>query len=304
MSEATANAAAYRRLTSGERQLAEHPLLEGLSALRRLLPLSERQFERRLEGALADAGRRGVGFYLGGFAAQRALAGDLWIDVDPAKVDKRVLHRFGHEGRVHNVRESFLGAGDWAPLLRRLDRSSTHREVTEIVQAGLDYRATSSYRRALDRARGPKPMRRNFVLLSTPDKVEAYFRQTADMCRSIQDVGVVRRSEYRRRTASAARSMVRLPWIEFGEVDIGVAIGARGEIYRFASGKHRTAAAQALKLSSMPVEIRLVHCDWLATQMAESGLAPVAALRHGIERLALSNAHPAPLPLGGGPGVG
>ena len=234
---------------------------------------------------MAEAGRRGVGFYLGGFAAQRALASKLWIDIDPAMVDKRLQHRFRHEGRACNVREKFLGAGDWTPLLRRLDRSSTHREVTEIVQAGFDYLATSSYRNALARARGPKPMQRNFVLLSSPAKVEAYFRQTAEMCRSIQDIGLFRRSDYGRRPTGLAGPSVRLPWIEFGEVDIGVAIGAAGELYRFASGKHRTAAAQALNLPSMPVEIRMVHGDWLARQMAETGLAPVGALAFGIERL-------------------
>jgi hypothetical protein len=285
LSEAGSKPGAYCRLTSGERQLAEHPLLEGISALRRLLPLGRGLFEKRLARAMAEAARRDAGFYLGGFVARRALAGELAIDIDPTIVERRLEHRFRHDGRVYNIRDLFLGAGDWTPLLRRLDRSSTHREVAEIVQAGFDYRATSAYCRALDRALGPKPMRRNFVLLSSHAKVEAYFRQTAEMCRSIREVGLIRRSDYGRRLSSFASPSVRLPWIEFGEVDIGVAIGAAGELYRFASGKHRTAAAQALKLRSMPVEIRLVHARWLARQMAETGLAPVAALRRGIEML-------------------
>ncbi|HUF43863.1 MAG TPA: hypothetical protein VMN43_00840 [Aestuariivirgaceae bacterium] len=288
MSQAGAKPVAYRRLSGGERQLVESPLLEGLTALRRLLPLGINQFERRLGRAMAEAARRNAGFYLGGFAAQRALAGELWIDIDPAMVDRRIDHRLRHDGRAYNIRERFLGAGDWTPLLRRLERSSTHREVAEIVQAGFDYRATSSYRKGLDRSRGPKPMRRNFVLLSSPAKVEAYFRQTAEMCRSVQQLGILRRSSYGWRPASFATPSVRLPWIEFGEVDIGIAIGPAGELYRFASGKHRTAAAQALKLKSMPVEIRLVHADWLARQMASTGLGPVAALRCGIETLSLT----------------
>ena len=288
MSEAGANPAIYRRLKGGERKLAERPLLEGLTALRRLLPLSRSEFERRLALAMAEAARSHAGFYLGGFAAHRALASELWIDIDPAILDRRLEHRFRLDGRVYNIREMFLGAGDWRPLLRRLDLSSTHREVAEIVEAGFDYRATPSYRSGIERARGPKPMRRNFVLLASDDKVEAYFRQTAEMCRSIQEFGLVRRSDYGRRLSSFASPSVRLPWIEFGEVDVGVAIGAAGEVYRFASGKHRTAAARALKLKSMPVEIRLVHADWLARHMAETGVGPVAALRRGIEALSLT----------------
>lgn len=284
MRDATAGPSAYHRLTSGERQLAEHPLLEGITALQRLLPLSETRFERKLVQAMAEARRRGAGFYLAGFAARRALGRQLWIDVDPAVLERRLEHRFRQEGRVHVIRDRFLGAGDWTPLLRRLDRSTTHREVAEVVQAGLRYRETSSYAKAIARARGPKPMQRNFVRLSSPDKVEAYFRQTADMCRSIEEFGVMRRSDYGRRFSSFARPSVRLPWVEFGELDIGVAVGARGELYRFASGKHRTAAAQALKLASIPVEIRLVHAEWLARHM-ETGGSTLAALRKGIAAL-------------------
>jgi hypothetical protein len=289
VSDAAADSSGYRRLTSGERQLAEHPLLEGITALQRLLPLSETRFDRKLGVAMAEATRRGTGFYLVGFAARRALGRELWIDIDPAVLERRLEHRFRQDGQVHIIRDRFLGAGDWTPLIRRLDRSTTHREVAEVVEAGLHYRETPSYAKALDRARGPKPMQRNFVRLSSPDKVEAYFRQTADMCRSIEEFGLIRRSDYGRRLSSFARPSVRLPWVEFGELDIGVAIGAGGELYRFASGKHRTAAAQALKLASIPVEIRLVHADWLARHMA-TGLTPLAALRKGIAALAHAKA--------------
>ena len=288
MSQAVARPAGYRRLKAAERQLSERPLWEAITALRRLLPLGKSAFEIRLGRAMAEAARRNGGFYLGGFAASRALGSELWIDIDPAIVDRRLEHRFRHDGRVYNIRDMFLGAGDWTPLIRGLDRSSTNREVAEIVLAEFDYRATPSYRSALERAPGPKPMQRNFVVLSSEEKVEAYFRQTAEMCRSIQEFGLVRRSDYGRRLSSFASPSVRLPWIEFGEVDVGVAVGAAGELYRFASGKHRTAAARALKLKSMPVEIRLVHADWLARQMAETGLGPVAALRRGIEALSLT----------------
>jgi hypothetical protein len=285
VTDTAADPGAYRRLTSGERQLAEHPLLEGITALQRLLPMSQARFDRKLGRAMAEATRRGTGFYLVGFAGRRALARELWIDVDPAVLERRLEHRFRHDGRVQIIRDRFLGAGDWTPVLRRLDRSSTHREVAEVVKAGLHYRETHSYAKALARARGPKPMRRNFVRLSSPDKVEAYFRQTAEMCRSIEEFGLMRRSDYGRRLSSFARPSVRMPWVEFGELDIGVAIGAEGELYRFASGKHRTAAAQALRLTSIPVEIRLVHAEWLEGFM-ETGLTPLVALRKGIEALA------------------
>lgn len=279
-----AGTGAYRRLTDGERERAESPLPDAIAALRRLLPLGPARFERRLEGALAKAGS-GEGFHLGGFAARRALGGDLVIDIDPASLQRRLEHRFKHAGRVHNIRDRFIGAGDWTPLLRALERSSTHREVAEIVEAGFDYRKTPSYARALDRAAGARPIKRNFVTMSSPARVEAYFRQTAEMCRSIHRFGLLRRRDYGWRLASFANPSVRLPWIEFGETEVGVAVGATGDLYRFASGKHRTAAALALGLASIPVEVRLVHAEWLIGRMAETGLSPLEALRRGLERL-------------------
>lgn len=290
MSGAATDPTAYCRLSKGERQLSENPLPDSIAALRRLLPLGMAGFERRLGNAMAAAAQGG--FHLGGFAARRALGAELIVEVDPHILRDRLEHRFKQAGRMYNIRDRFVGAGDWTPLLRPIARSSTHREVAEIVQAGFEYRRTPSYGRALERVFSANPIKRNFVALSSPAKVEAYFRQTAEMCRSVQKSGIVRRRDYGWRLASFAHPSVRLPWIEFGEVEIGIAIGAGGEIYRFASGKHRTAAAKALGLTSMPVEIRLVNVHWLARQMAESGLSPADALRRGIGELKLTPASP------------
>jgi hypothetical protein len=285
MGGAEARPAAYGRRPDGERRRMKDVIEDGTASMRRLLPMGRGRFEALLAAALADAARHGTGFYLGGFAARRALGRGLVIDIDPAVLQRRLDHGVRLAERSCNIRDKFLGAGDWTPLLRVLRRSSSHREVSEIVAAGFDYRQTPSYRTSLDRASGDNPVKRNHVVLSSPGKVEAYFRHTAELCRSIGESGLLRRSDYGTRLASLARPSVRLPWIEFGEVDIGVAVGAAGEVYRFASGKHRTAAAQVLQIRSMPVEIRMVHADWLVRQMEDTGLAPAAALRRGIETL-------------------
>ena len=291
MTSAGTDASAYCRLSKGERQLAENPLPDIIAALQRYLPLGMAAFERRLGRAMAEAELRG-GFHLGGFAARRALGAELIVEVDPSILQVRLEHRFKQNGRRQNIRDRFLGAGDWTPLLRPIARSSTSREVSEIVEAGFDYRRTASYRRALERAADGNPVKRNFVALSSPAKIEAYFRQTAEMCRSVEEFGVLRRRDFGWRKTSFAHPSVRLPWIEFGESEIGIAIGAGGEVYRFASGKHRTAAAKALGLASMPAEIRLVNVQWLARQMAETGLSPVEALRRGIGALKLGRRGP------------
>jgi hypothetical protein len=251
-----------------------------------------RLFERRLVKGLGDAARAGEGFYLGSFAARRALGDALVTDTDPRRIKQRLKHRIVTDGRTHLIRDKFLGAGDWAPLLDPLTGSSTHREVHDVVRAKLDYRKTFMYRTAIERAGGPKPVRRNFVALKTPELVESYFQGIVELVRSIEQSGMARRAEFRRLSHIFADPQVRKPWVEAMEADIGAAIGAEGQIYRFAPGKHRTAVAQALKLRSIPVEVRIVHASWLERQVAETGLPPVEALLHGIENLDKSKPPP------------
>jgi hypothetical protein len=290
MSDGPSTAVPYSRLASGEKRLHDRPLLEAVSALRSLLPLSRARFDSMLSEALEQAAGRGAGFYLGGFAARRALGNKLLIDIDPSVLEKQLDHRVRQGDEVYSIRDRFLGAGDWTPLLHLLRRSSTHREVMEVVEAAFDYRSTNGYRRALERAGTERPVKRNFVALSSPAKVEAYFRQTTDMCRSIQRRGLLRRADYGFKLGSIRRPSIRLPWVELGELDIGIAVGAAGEVYRFASGKHRTPAAQALGLRSIPVEVRMVHADWLGRIIKETGLPPSEALLSGLDRLRVRNA--------------
>jgi hypothetical protein len=279
----------YVRLARVGRRRRAHVTREIVCTLRGFLPLSRQSFERRLAGALGEAERQGQGFYLGGFAARRALRDRLVIDIDPARLEQKLQIEFLEDGELQLVRDKFLGAGAWAPLLIPIRGSSTYREVAEIISGGFDYGATNAFRKALERARSDRPVRRNFVTLSSPELVEAYYRQTAETCRSVSERGVLRRSEYGTHFTASAPWM-RLPWIELGELDVGVAIGAAGELFRFASGKHRTAAAQALGLKSMPVEARMVHAQWLREQMAKTGLPLLDALLHGIATLDISRA--------------
>lgn len=281
--------AGYRRVQSKERSRHEGPLSEAWAALRGVLPLRHAAFEKRLAQGLAEAERLGSGFFLGGFPARRALGADLVIEVDPRRIEHRLEHRVAEGEHVYLIRDRFLGAGDWSPLLTSLRNASTYREVEEIVQAGLDYRETRAYRMALERAGGPNPVNRNFVALSSPERVATYFRLTAELCRSIRERGVERRSARGRCLSASPRSAaVRLPWVEWGEADIGAAVGPDGTIYRFASGKHRTAAAQALGLESMPVEVRMVHAGWLRALMRDGTASTVEALVEGVRALDLA----------------
>src|SRR6185436_14302718 len=99
--------------------------------------------------------------------------------------------------------------------------------------------------------------------------------------------GVRRREQVRSAGNLFRNPTVRLPWVEFMESDIGLAVGPEGEIFHFASGKHRTAASQALRLATVPAEARVVHVAWLQRQIKDTGLPPIDALLAGIRSLGI-----------------
>ena len=157
-----------------------------------------RSFETRLTEALSEAARTGNGFYLGGFAARHALGPALITEIDPKLFSQRLKHRIEGPGGTEVIRDKFVGAGDWEPLLDPLHEASTYRDVREVVEAEGDYRRTQAYQHAVERAKTGQPISRNFMVLKTPQLVEGYFRQMAELVRSIRQTGIVRRTEYRR----------------------------------------------------------------------------------------------------------
>lgn len=210
----------------------------------------------------------------------------LHLDVDPL----RLVHRLADYVIDHRgprwTGTSFLDAAEWGAAVSRIDHSPIHREMSELVAAGDDYRDTRAYRNLVYAIEIGRPSMRHAVRITTIDEVEAYLRYCRDLIKSARKRGIVRHS------VSGAFHRLRVKHrdvrslaLDTNERDIGVAISAEGEIIRHLGGKHRTAVAQALKLPWMPVEVRLVHVRWLAGQMKQTGLPAHQAMKQGVSKL-------------------
>ncbi len=208
------------------------------------------------------------------------------LDLDPFSLKHRISDWVRHPGGVHWVGIAFLDAADWTAAISEVQNSPVHRETLEIVAAGKDFRDTEAYRamiRAIEKGHPPK---RNKVTLVTPADVDAYFDYCNAVISNIRERGFLRLSETApfHRLRIAHRD-VRPILHDASEIDVGVAIAEDGEIIRHLGGKHRTAIAMALKLKTMPVEIRMVHARWLARQVERTGLPPHRALVEGVRDL-------------------
>jgi hypothetical protein len=189
--------------------------------------------------------------------------------------------------------EWFLGSGDWSKWLRPIAATPVYREVETLLMAGKNFRTTAMFQRFKLHMEVGRPPVRNEIPLDTIEKLEAYAEGVLRLAGSVKKNGVLKRSESGIEQMTANADAARPLWVEVKENEIGAAILADGTIARLGPGHHRIAAAKLLGVSHAPVEIRLVHTDWLKRQIDETGLAPWPALLEGINKISRTKDRPA-----------
>jgi hypothetical protein len=274
-------------LTAAEKRWRALPnhLMAGLAAR---LPGASSRFRRALAQAVtaktSETLRCAVSFAL----AERVLGEAAVIDADPQSIDRWIFSEARSDGRVESPREYFLVDGPWKSLVRPLDRSRLDREVRELINCGGDYRQTKLFRNLSGRLNDERMFLRNGVVFRSLEDIEGYCRHHLRLIESIRSHGVVRRSQLARIGASAGRSTPNAGFLERIETDAGVAVGPTGRLLRYRGGFHRTAAARELGLASLPVQVKLVHMNWLRKLVGETGLSAHEALVVGLKRLSRS----------------
>ena len=217
---------------------------------------------------------------------ERGFEDDLMTEIDPARLKRRLIDVVS-DGRDH-VRLShwFLDQGDWEQALVALEPSEVHLEMEAIFEPEDRLQETAAYRQLLSVAAVGRPQIHNGVRLSTPELIRNYFEHYRNLRLSIERHGFLPRRQVSREITNAfARNMVRSSKAELQEREVSIAISADGEPIRIVGGHHRTAIAQRIGLTRMPVQVRLVHAKWLARQIRQTGLSPAKALRAGIRKL-------------------
>jgi hypothetical protein len=272
---------------------AEHGLPEALGRLLRLwswrgvarLPGRTLLLDRLLLRALRQAAACDGGFFVPVPLAEAALGSALWLEPSPASLKLRLTDWVRGAGTRLHIDTCFLGSGDWGAIAEPICDSPVFREARELIDCDFRYRQTEAYARYLTAIAENRPIRRNRIVLSDRQLVDSYFIRFVELFRSIEKNGLLRRRESSRGPWPAASATFRPFWTELGEKEIGVAVAADGEILRLPGGQHRTAIACALNLPRIPVQVRLLHADWLHRETAKKQLPPSAAIRYGIARL-------------------
>ena len=110
----------------------------------------------------------------------------LLIHVDPARLTRRISDFVREPKGPRWVGSYFLDSADWSRALSQIASTPVHKEMSQIVEAGLDYRATEAFA-ALNRiASEGRPTQRNGVVLKGRDEIEAYFRYCVGLITSVR----------------------------------------------------------------------------------------------------------------------
>ncbi len=258
-------------------------------------------FDRELGRLLADPDPRG--FSLPVPFAVRALGGNVEFSVPARALSVNMYPWVVSRGRPLRVSHFFLGDGDWQPLLFPFNEGRIYREMGDLIAAGEGFRESAVFAELVRKAEEGKPERRNAVYLRTVPMIESYFTRYLGLVEAIREQGLLRIRELRR--GSLKGGGVRLPISDWTEADIGVGINAEGGLVRLPDAQHRSAIAVHLDLPSVPVELRMIHLDWLRRMMDEfPGLTPMQALLAGFAKLRKALADPvAKIPDNGGNAV-
>jgi hypothetical protein len=233
-------------------------------------------FPRLLAQTLTASGRSHPGPVLPVAWALRYFRQRLVIWISPSLLTHKLAEDVHTGEQALWLGASFLDGADWSGALMPLADLPVHSEMADLIRFGEDFRNSPSYKRLLRLLNRGRPVKRNMVALSSPELIDRYFMTYLNLLNSVRSHGLLPRAAAPGETTwkSAARRR--------SERDIGIAIGADGELLRFRHGQHRTALAQLLGLPAIPVELRMVHTDWLKRQVARTKLPPAEALLAGL----------------------
>lgn len=243
-------------------------------------------FERMLSRGLGMGQRQERGFFVGVPFALAHFGDDLLLDLPTTKIDRRLVDLIRCGRQTLHVSDYFLGLGDWHLLSNSVMKSSVAAEAIELAKHGLDYRETVAYRRYLARAKAGRAVTRNRIRLDSGAQIDGYFERFVALFRSIESRGLLRLEAARRNAPEISGSSVVRHWAtEVSERELGVAIGPAGEYYRLPGGQHRTAIAMILGLKTIPVQIRLVHSEWVLAAMQRHRRGAAASVRMAMREI-------------------
>lgn len=203
--------------------------------------------------------REGASTEVAGFALHPAWAQECWghklvVHVAVERIRHYLADWLEVGGRRIHTSDFFLAYGAGIEQVKYdIERLNVLKEARELMAANWDFQRTDAYAQMVHAIGQQRSVMRQQVKLDTLEKVEAYFLRFHALYKSVIDHGLL-----------SNRDVVS----ELGQApdrEIGIALGRDGGLVKLHGGQHRFALAVAQGMKTIPVELRMVHADVVAS---------------------------------------
>lgn len=250
------------------------------------LSLIASYYEKRLDVEIDDALKQLAPFCVLAITAKKLVGNLPLLDAPTAVLATRLHDWVGWRGQSIYTPDYFICATSWENLLTPLKQSAVFSEAVQLKKYAMRFREMPLYNKFIVRIKQGDPPVRNGVMLTSTILLDAYFTRYVRLFESIQAQGLVSQTNKRgfekmHFSFSGLRSKVS-GWFD---KDIGVAVGPNGQLVALPGGKHRASIAIVLGLPVVPVQVRMVHVDWLRSLNRSRNLSWQDAILEGVNQL-------------------
>lgn len=221
--------------------------------------------DRMLEKAVRQNATGNVSLFL----LRRTLGDELFLTVPARALAMTLDRRHDIPGGIEQMQGHFVLDGDWTKTCYSTIRSSFFNEAKALLEHGSNIKESKWYGQVVAKMRKGLYLQRHRRAIRTVDELDDYLGAYAILLESIRKNGVLKRSSLSDEEKMAHHVNIRSRGSERKEVDLGIAIDGNSKVYRVADGHHRSAMALLLGLPAIPVELRVVHRDWLRTVLTK-----------------------------------
>jgi len=215
---------------------------------------------------------------------------DLRLNIPTKHIQLRMADWISLQGRTVHAFDHFLLGGDWSAVCKPIDQTRVYKEVQDLLAFGENFAQSPTYQAYVQQLTAGKVMRRAHVNLLSRQDVDAYYHRSLALVASIQQHGFLAQpkavlTDVRRAGFAGWRSKL---W-DWQDHEMGIAIDATGQVIRLPGGQHRTAIALLLQMPTLPVQLRVVHPEWVKAQMLQHNCSAWPAIIRGLRQMAQDN---------------